>query len=685
MSSNIKNIKKEEIHMNKINKQIQKEIFESLRVILIEEPTEFSKENFVKSLTFNENVKSYGFKLDAESIYAISCSSNHKELYDNFKDMLSTVNAKPMYPNFPDQVLEMDELTFRFHQMLHYASTYGRELYEGCEVLKGWLPEYKEEERLEDKQLLEYKVIKAVTVKECCDMIVSKIVEKKERFTIQEANIVKYFAKNFDLNIVEVPFKENLATNLVSFIDEDKELGKKYMLKLCKHTGDVYKIINMYNQYRDKNKNKHLSTSKKRMFVSVLESFPLNDFKNNIYQSKRIFETEIDAILRTISFTNLAKNTEFKEVVRQARNKEIKSWYSGLEKRIESKSHKEVLEYLKERPGEFLRRVFRLIKLGYTRDELLSALKDSDNYKMQTIVETIDKEINILANELIEEPFMKETISKKTGRETLIEIFKELLFFKYQNIETPLKNKKVFVDNTVFNLNESFIKTNSKGEDSSYIRGGLAFTIPEDVDILRFFVYWDDEERIDIDLHAYFETLNGGKGRIGWDASYNTCGVTHSGDITHSNAAEYIDVDMDAAAKHDVKFIKLDIYSYTSVAFKDIATIFCGMMAVSKKSKGKKMKLHDIKNEFFHHELNTNEMGLKYAYIDIENKCLRLVMQNKEDCLKGFSVKELIEILLQAQESVLVDNKDEAEVILALDRVDDERCISLLDENYFFE
>lgn len=685
--------------MEKNNKAIQKQIFDLLRVFIVEEFDEFTKDGLIKALTFNENIKFYGYKFNAESIYKLACCKNFNKMYDTFIDMMPKIKAKPMYSNFPNQVMEMDEAIFRYHQMLHYASTYGRELFECCEVLKGWLPECKEEERLEDKKLLDYTIIKVVTIEECCDLVVNKIINKKERFTYLESEIVECFILNYNLKFEEVPFKENLAFILNLVIRADKEKGRQYLKKFCNHTGDVYKVIETYYIDCLKNNHKHFTTSEKRLFVSVLESFPLNDFKSNIYLSKRIFETKIDTILRNISFNNLAKKEEYKEVVRQARNKEIKSWYATLEKKIEKNSHKEVLEFLKQRPGELLRRVFRLIKLGYSEKEITDALFESGNYKTQTIIETLNKFIeplerdkrdkDVIAYCVQEFKIEPEEIDKiLENRIILINVFKNLLLRQYQNTETILKSKKVFIDTTVFNFEQCLIKTNSKGDDSSYVRGGLSYTLPEDVDILRFFVYWNDEKRIDIDLHAIFETTNGDKLRVGWNSDYNTHGVIHSGDITHSDAAEYIDVNRKKAIKNNVKYVKFDIHSFTNVPFKYINTVFCGIMAVSNSKEKKQMKLHDVKNEFFHHDLNSNERYLKYAYYDVENNTLRVLLERGDDTsesLFGYSLKEFVEMLLISQECSLVENKDDADVILSLDKVDDERNVSLIDENFFFE
>ena len=115
---------------------------------------------------------------------------------------------------------------------------------------------------------------------------------------------------------------------------------------------------------------------------------------------------------------------------------------------------------------------------------------------------------------------------------------------------------------------------------------------------LRFFVYWNDKNRVDVDLHAAAYDLEGEFIHVGWDAHFNKSGIVHSGDITHSNAAEYIDIDMAAPLRNAEASIHL--YSGKQ-SFGQIETCYVGMMAV--KRFGEKVKLYDPKNCFFTHEL----------------------------------------------------------------------------------
>ena len=96
------------------------------------------------AVTLNENLKAYGFVMDPQTLRKAIENMNPKQMkkmQDDIAEYAGKVKADPMYPNFPQEVLDMDEAQYRCDQLCHYFSTYGIELLTGREVKKGWLPE----------------------------------------------------------------------------------------------------------------------------------------------------------------------------------------------------------------------------------------------------------------------------------------------------------------------------------------------------------------------------------------------------------------------------------------------------------------------------------------------------------------------------------------------------------------
>ena len=221
----------------------------------------------------------------------------------------------------------------------------------------------------------------------------------------------------------------------------------------------------------------------------------------------------------------------------------------------------------------------------------------------------------------------------------------------------------------------------------------MAIRIPEEVKRLRFFVYWNDRERVDVDLHAMAYNLQGETVEVGWDAHFNKEGIVHSGDITHSNAAEYIDIDLGAPLRNVEAVVHL---YYGKPSFGRIQTCYVGMMAVRKFKQ--KVKLYDPKNCFFTHELRSGGTRLSYGYVDVVRRLLFFVGKEPEKAARfaaprgmyrayapSLSLEKYLELLLSAQGAVRVGSAEEADVILTVGKPAQEKEVSLVDRNFYLE
>ena len=119
----------------------EKLLLDELRFVSYEKSdVELTDDLLAKAVTLNENLKALGYMLAPTDIVALSVSPSLDGFYSKVVGMMDEVKAQPMYPGFPEQVMEMDEAIFRFHQLVHYFSTYGMEQLFGVSVKRGWLP-----------------------------------------------------------------------------------------------------------------------------------------------------------------------------------------------------------------------------------------------------------------------------------------------------------------------------------------------------------------------------------------------------------------------------------------------------------------------------------------------------------------------------------------------------------------
>jgi hypothetical protein len=232
------------------------------------------------------------------------------------------------------------------------------------------------------------------------------------------------------------------------------------------------------------------------------------------------------------------------------------------------------------------------------------------------------------------------------------------------------------------------IDPSKKSLDQKYLPSRAAMKIPEDAKRVRCFVYWNDRHSIDLDLHANAVDERGREIHVGWNGGYNESGIVHSGDITHSNAAEYIDIDLEQAGNMTVD---LRLHSYSGVPFNKIEKCYVGLMAVDRI--GEKVKLYDPKNCFDSMDITNDSTNIRIGKLDTKERTLYFSTEdlNKSREWSGeipdpeFSLREYLEILVEAQGGTITEDPEKADVVLTLTKPASEKEVSLIDNNYFFE
>lgn len=728
---------------NKIGTSFEELMFSELRLVSFKETNSELNENaLVKAMTVNEELINIGYTLSPKDIVKLSQSDSLSDFFNHVKSLIGDIKAAPMYPDFPTQVMELSEAQFRFHQILHYMSTYGMELIMGTPVEKGWLPNPNAPQKIkEDTRLLESKVIGLVPESEMYIKAVSKVTGKSERMTDKELMIVKQavgFCTTEQLSALRVPFKQNLFELFYCIFTNDNlnSMGKISALKaICQHTGDVWKCID----YTLTRSHYHFRTSQKRVLVKLLESYPAKDFRENIIISDKKAE-RIKVILPFISYDSISRSSEHKKAVDELRDGTLRSWASKAVKLINTNPD-EAINFIAKRPGELFRKMNWLIKAGCSTGKLQEALiKNADKLSMQTLVTTLNKfgetlskysdfdpnaefngkpirfddefeygdnytagefnvyrQLNAKENAKIQKKNaeMRAEFEAKRAEitavieraENVFDICESALAEKMKTLTTGMENKKVYPDFHNYNLDMSVINCNEKSDEGGYLRSGLAVKLPENVDRLRFFVYWNHPTRVDVDLHASAIDTDGRNITIGWNSNFKTedCCILFSGDITHSDAAEYIDFDLYS----NLKEITANINIYSGVpTFRELEEVYVGIMAVDKL--GQDVKLYSSKNCFFSHYLTGNCRMINYGYIDVVNRVLIFDGRTNYDTYSKsvhnkpmFSLGDYLDMLFEAKNIEIVENKEDADIVLIMEKASKDNEISLIDSNFF--
>ena len=276
-----------------------------------------------------------------------------------------------------------------------------------------------------------------------------------------------------------------------------------------------------------------------------------------------------------------------------------------------------------------------------------------------------------------------EVAKRQKEAETIVGIVKKLLVKRLSFVTTPFAGKKVFVDDSGYDLDVSLVTSNAGASLSNAVAPGLAKRLPDEAKTVRMFVFWDDEKRrfSDLDLHCYAkrvneegeqETLN-----IGWDGFYNEAGITTSGDITTADkSVEYIDVEIEEAKKNGVSLIDTVVDYFNGmegIGFSELETAFTGALVL-----GEDAAVSTSEGNSLPVEAEITAVG-GYAFDDgitcLGNYAVR--QSTEEEKLKEVRKKKQ-DVALACGENVLLrsdlrGSKDEKLTLLRLDL--EKRCL----------
>lgn len=657
------------------DKLFYKYIFQSFRVLVLRQGNleDLTDELLVRAVTANENFKSLGYTLLPADIARLAVSPDLDTVCDYVYDMCDIIDVKPMYPDFPSQVMNIDEAEYRMHQLTHYFTTYGLMNLFGTRIRKGWLPDVEDTDKtVRDNRLLKSRNLQLISRGGEFDYVLSHVLGRRERMSAHDREAVVFILKNhfaqIDFSRLNVPFKQNLLDIFsISFSVLNGNEFENAMRQVCRHTGDVWKCTDyLLTVHRY-----HFKTSEKRRIVHLLESYPLNDFAENLILSRRK-GNRIIKVLEYLSYNRFSTKPNFAECVRLLRNNDLKSWYSKYEALLVAKNP-QLLDFVALRPGEMLRRLRVLLTVFSYEDVLGALLPKADKLSANTILSIMT------------------SLSENDADTNVLSVCEKLLYTKLSHKDTELRNKKVFIDPEDAILSRSFYTGNKRGYLTGFYPTGMALRIPDEAKCVRFFVYWNHSDAADIDLHAFCLNRDKELVHIGWNGNFRYNGTVISGDVTHPNAAEYIDVSLNDT-EIDKIFLNITAYYVDDCnRFNEVDTCFAGLMAVSEL--GTDVKLYNPDNCFFTHDLTKSEChSLRYGWIDPSNRCVMLLgepgdatMQNIRDYYPSrYSLDYYLRnILLPAQNAVPVNNIADADITVSIGKK--ENSIDIVEKNFWLD
>jgi stress response protein SCP2 len=560
--------------------------------------------------TLLKNIENLGYTLSNELLEKVSTLpliglvEFYSQTIDDLKVMVGdNVEHKPMYPNFPKQVMEMDEAELYFNAMIHYFGSFiGTRL----------IPHYEVEKREELQDDIKLKVIELGT-REDFQTIFTNLVSSNTSISSTDKDDINWFIRVLGdptgqrdllspLMPETIPLRENVALVTGLFIERGLTINDS-LAKNIKTATDVLRIA-VYLSEGDISlaqvaKFRNFKRYERRLILDALEGCKniTEDMIRYKERWKRLGE-------RLHPFENKVKYSNCCKAFSVIFNKEPYQTFGGkVEASIATFDIERAANLLKTRPGEYARRLDNMIRLSDDPKSIVKIFKGIANKVSTPVllqVKTHFSKRHESNNDKIRTFFPKGNVARiKVIDNTLQRINPSHCKNIVSICENALKEKfaeekslgKVYLDKKLSGFNVPFSQRSASKALRAVPRGSK-YDLAEG-DTVRFFIHWKDITdgyygRVDVDLSA-----------IGLDEDHKEVmqisytnlrgiGGHHSGDITSApdGASEFIDISIEKCLKKKVRYIMMSVFSFTHQLFTDIPECFAGIMMRQKPNSG---------------------------------------------------------------------------------------------------
>ena len=689
--------------------------------------------------TLIKKFEGYGYIFSKELAIAISKEERNtiidklKSVIKVIEDFKSDKNYTVFYKNFPDEVINMNEIDLYINQILHYWI--------------GYLPSNSENIIKEDVE--PSKLVKARELNLIDDEMIEKLfidlLSSNVTLSEQYLDDVCVLTNNKSIKELEdymeyIQMKETLTTVSSYILKKEGVLIGNF-----KTATDILRLIAKISDVELNNKHIHFayfSRTELSQLMTKLEN--LKNIMPDIKRYSKPWHTFFKLYAKKINFNKYPKVRNAVDMLfgdisyvteRGKINEKIK--------RLPAMSEEELDNFVKEYTvfyGDYIREILSLLNKAKENqyEKLLLGLENCvTKVNTRILFQLYDRIINLKAKDKTVPRLVNSKGKWRRLKESISlsdELLNRVLQIVEDGIKTQLKEKenlgKVFIDEDYKNIMLTTSEKDSNVSLRPMTRGSRIKFNPK-AEVLRFFVAWKnldektlkelntaysklDEKtlkeltpmysRVDVDLSAL--TFNENLEFNDVVAYYNQkkSGFAFSGDITNApeGALEYIDVfDLERLKKKGNRYILMQIRSYNGYTFEEINSVYAGVIELTSiEAKEKKNMYSTAITEGFQivsseRTTNTILVDLKkfeYIWLDMNMDGYRLdVFQNALNCeeipylndmLRYFSRKQYITMydLLKLNadvRGVLTKDKKEADVIF--EKVDNKNNLVLAD------
>ncbi|MCP4440005.1 MAG: hypothetical protein GY810_13755 [Aureispira sp.] len=427
-------------------------------------------------------------------------------------------------------------------------------------------------------------------------------------FGIYQAQLIEHLP-------TQIPLKENIALLAKSAVLHCHEQANELMNTHVDTATDVLRILTALSDgdlsLKVPVKFQKLKRKERRFFLKLL-----NDL------GKKITADMLKYKKRWIRLGEILHPGEYKkrfpiafgafQILRN--NHKFQTFHGKLETALEQGKIQEAVQLVKARPGEFARRLDYLLRSApelidstiVTFEEVVSELPTPMLMQLSSHFE------NRMQKQPIRAFFPKGEVAAvkvlDDDRATLDELdCDKLLDIIYTTLLDRFAKKApldlVTIDSRLDNYLIPFSQRSASKAFKTIPRGSK---IPLPSTTIRMFVHWmeatTDSNCIDIDLSAVLYDKDWGyKEHLSY-TNLAAFGCYHSGDLTSAppplGASEFIDINVAKMLEAGVRYVVMNLYSYSQEPYSEVPVCFAGIMERKKPKSGEAFEPRTVQQKF---------------------------------------------------------------------------------------
>lgn len=576
--------------------------------VIIAGRTSYSQDKTEQALMLSmiKNFEALGFSVSADLFGQMRLLSG-AELKQFYKDVMPCLKEMvgadktylPMYPNFPQQVMDASDAELIINALVHYL-TFG-----------ALMPEYEKDERL---PLIDDNKMALLSIGTHDDLmeVFANLVASKTSLSEQDKEDVETImldcANYYDYLPDEIPLKENVAFIGKLILEKAPIVSARYIQKYFNTATDVLRLVVALSDgdisLAARTECRSLKRKERRMIIDLLAGC------GNITEDLFRYHAEwlyVARFLHPFEYTT----PMYKDVIKAfntLHNEKKPLMFAGkVQNAIVAKNMREAATLLKHRPGDFARQLDKVLRDATDKNYVVNCFKDIANEVSTPVLLQVYQHFVGRASEKknpVRVCFPKGNLAKALVIsndlpdidvkfcKAIQRICKDALVNNYMSKDFM---GNVYIDPELKNFLVPFSQRSASKTAKSVVRGSK-IPVKANATAVRGFIWWTnmddsngrsywDNSRVDIDLSAaiydenwnYLEHVSYTNLRSAKYKAYHSGDITNAGSVNGKGAAEFIDVDIASVAKHG-RYIAYQINSFTRQSFASLPNVRFGWM-----------------------------------------------------------------------------------------------------------